>query len=114
MMFSLFSTKFKVMIYNGILEQEDTDVLVLDDIGSGNFAHLIVYNDDFNTFDWVIKCFMEVCKHTAKQAEQLSILIHFKGKATVKTGEKAKLKPLKDALVDRGLSATIEEERENA
>ena len=87
------------MIYNSILEQEDTDVLVLDDIGTGNFAHLIVYNDDFNTFDWVIKCFVEVCKHTSQQAEQLSLLIHFKGKATVKTGEKSKLKPLKDAYL---------------
>lgn len=75
----------------------------------GNSAKIIVYNDDYNTFDWVIQSFVEVCQHNAAQAEQLSYLIHFKGKATVKTGSKKELKPIKDALVDRGLSAVIEE-----
>lgn len=74
----------------------------------GNTAKLIVYNDDYNTFDWVIQCFVEICSHNTAQAEQLSYLIHFKGKATVKTGSKKELKPFKDALVDRGLSAVIE------
>lgn len=75
----------------------------------GNHAKIIVYNDDHNTFDWVIESFVSVCRHNAAQAEQLSYLIHFKGKATVKTGSKKELKPIKDALVDRGLSAVIEE-----
>ena len=73
---------------------------VLTDIG--NQAELIVYNDDFNTFDWVIQCFVEVLKHSSQQAEQLSLIIHFKGKATVKTGVCDVLQPMKDALVDRG------------
>jgi ATP-dependent Clp protease adaptor protein ClpS len=51
---------------------------------------------------------MEVCNHTQEQSEQLSILVHFKGKATVKTGIFSELKPMKDALIDRGLSAVIE------
>jgi ATP-dependent Clp protease adaptor protein ClpS len=51
-----------------------------------------------------------VLNHTHQQAEQLSLIVHFKGKATVKSGPKSELKPLKDALVDRGLSAVIEEE----
>ena len=93
---------------------EEEDVLVLDDINSGLRARIIVFNDDVNSFDWVIKCFMEVCKHTAEQAEQLSYIIHFKGKATVKSGTKAELKPFKDALVDRGLSAVIEEESDDS
>ena len=71
-------------------------------------AELIVYNDDYNTFDWVIKCFMEVCNHSFVQSEQLSLIVHFKGKAIVKTGPIEKLKPMKDALIDRGLSAVIE------
>lgn len=94
------------------LEKEDIDVLLeeeLSDIG-GKVAHIIVYNDDVNTFDWVIKCFMEILKHDHAQAEQLSIIIHFKGKANVKTGSKEELVPLKEALVDRGLSAVIDEE----
>lgn len=71
-------------------------------------AQLIVYNDDFNTFDWVIQCFMEVCNHTFEQSEQLSLIVHYKGKAVVKTGNFDKLKPMKDALVERGLSAVID------
>lgn len=91
-----------------IQHDEQEDVLVEDDTHVGDYAQLIVYNDDHNTFDWVIQCFMEVCKHTQEQSEQLSLLVHFKGKATVKTGPFPVLKPMKDALVDRGLSAVIE------
>lgn len=71
-------------------------------------SQLIVYNDDFNTFDWVIQCFMEVCNHTFEQSEQLSLIVHYKGKAIVKTGNMDKLKPMKEALVERGLSAVID------
>ncbi len=72
------------------------------------YSQLVVYNDDFNTFDWVIQCFMEVCQHTFEQSEQLSLLVHYKGKAIVKTGNFDILKPMKDALVERGLSAVID------
>jgi ATP-dependent Clp protease adaptor protein ClpS len=85
--------------------EEDLDVSV-----AGNHARLLVYNDDFNTFDWVIESFMEVLQHTFEQAEQLSLIIHTKGKATVKTAPKKELEPKKDALLDRGLSAVIEED----
>ncbi len=71
-------------------------------------AQLVVYNDDENTFDWVIECFMNVLDHSSTQAEQLAMMIHFKGKATVKTAPKEVLKPMKSALIDRGLSVVIE------
>lgn len=83
------------------VEDETTDV--------GDRSQLIVYNDDHNTFDWVIECLTDILKHGSQQAEQLAMLIHFKGKATVKTDTFKVLKPKKDALVDRGLSAVIEE-----
>lgn len=92
----------------GIKFDEQEDILLEDEVVSGLTSQLIVYNDDFNTFDWVIQCLMEVCDHTHEQSEQLSILVHFKGKATVKTGSMSLLKPMKDALVERGLSAVIE------
>lgn len=91
------------------LWEEDEDVLVEDDIDSEDPVYLIVYNDEVNTFEWVIQCFMEILKHTSEQAEQLSMIIHFKGKATVKTGSKKELAPLCEGLLDRGLSAVIEE-----
>ncbi|MGB4959441.1 MAG: ATP-dependent Clp protease adaptor ClpS [Saprospiraceae bacterium] len=92
----------------GIKHDEFEDVLVEDEVTSGEKSMLIVYNDDYNTFDWVIKCFMDVCDHTQEQSEQLSLLVHFKGKATVKTDVLSVIKPMKDALIDRGLSAVIE------
>ena len=84
-------------------------MLVDEDTGSDTPAHIIVYNDDHNTFEWVIECFMDVLGHSHEQAEQLSLLIHFKGKATVKTGPVAELRPLCEGLLDRGLSAVLEE-----
>lgn len=81
-------------------------------VASGEKAQLLVYNDDFNTFDWVIESFMEVCNHTFEQSEQLSLIVHFKGKATVKTAPMEVLKPMKEALIDRGLSAVIESFKE--
>ncbi len=99
------------MLYFSAVEVEE-DVLVEDEIadsGIGDAAFLIVYNDDHNSFDWVIECFVEVLDHTPEQSEQLAIIIHTKGKATVKNGTFKQLKPKKDALVDRGLSAVIEE-----
>lgn len=88
--------------------QELEDLLLDELLQTDKTAQIIVYNDDFNTFDWVIESLMEICGHTFEQAEQLSILVHYKGKAGVKTGGAQELAPLKDALVDRGLSAVIE------
>jgi len=89
-----------------------TDELVLEktEVGTSNdtVSQIVVYNDDFNTFDWVIECFVDILNHSSQQAEQLSMLIHYKGKAAVKQASLDELRPLKDALVDRGLSAVIE------
>jgi ATP-dependent Clp protease adaptor protein ClpS len=69
---------------------------------------LVVHNDDVNTFDWVIEALMDICKHRLEQAEQCAMLIHFKGKCSVKNGAFEELEPMKDALHDRGISVTIE------
>ncbi|MEZ4981929.1 MAG: ATP-dependent Clp protease adaptor ClpS [Saprospiraceae bacterium] len=98
------------MFKNGFQEELEEIQLeeVLDDTGSGEISELLVYNDDHNTFDWVIDSFMEVLEHSHEQSEQLALIIHFKGKATVKTAPFRELKPKKDALIERGLSAVIE------
>lgn len=95
---------------NALTEVEyDEDVAIEDEFNSLGFdAQLLVYNDDHNTFDWVIDSFVEILQHSSEQAEQLALLIHFKGRATVKTAPFEVLRPLKDALIDRGLSAVIE------
>ena len=71
-------------------------------------CHLIVWNDEVNTFEWVIETLMEVCGHSYEQAEQCSYFIHFKGKYAVKQGSYEELKPLCDAITERGIGATVE------
>lgn len=71
-------------------------------------SQLVVHNDEVNTFDWVIKALMTVCKHSYEQAEQCSILIHTRGKYAVKEGSFNQLRPMKDAITERGINATIE------
>lgn len=87
--------------------QEDEDVAVLEETSNG-YA-IVLYNDDVNTFDHVIDCLVKYCKHTTQQAEQCSLMVHYKGKCSVKHGESAKLTPICDALCRKGLSAVIEE-----
>jgi ATP-dependent Clp protease adaptor protein ClpS len=70
--------------------------------------HLLVWNDDVNTFDWVIDTLVEICGHTKEQAEQCALLIHYKGKYAVKKDSYEKLKPQCDAINDRLINATIE------
>lgn len=73
-----------------------------------NHSHsLILFNDDVNAFEFVIDSLIEVCKHEPVQAEQCTFIAHHKGKCDVKIGSLAELKPMKDELIRRGLTATI-------
>lgn len=69
---------------------------------------LIVWNDEVNTFEWVIETLIEVCNHSQEQAEQCAYIIHTKGKYTVKKGDYDILRPMCDDILDRGINATIE------
>ncbi len=68
---------------------------------------IILFNDEVNTFDWVIESLVNVCEHTMEQAEQCSIIVHYKGKCGVKTGTYKELEPMCTELLHRGLSAEI-------
>jgi ATP-dependent Clp protease adaptor protein ClpS len=87
------------------VEEFETDVLETV-IASFN---LIVWNDEVNTFDWVIETLIEICGHSEEQAEQCAYIIHFHGKYAVKQGDYDTLKPMREAIIDRGINATIEE-----
>ncbi|WP_027880720.1 ATP-dependent Clp protease adaptor ClpS [Mesoflavibacter zeaxanthinifaciens] len=89
------STKEKIQ------EQLEVDTL------EKNNNEIVLYNDDVNTFDHVINTLMYACDHTPEQAEQCSILVHYKGKCTVKTGDYHDLKPRCSKLLEAGLSAEI-------
>jgi ATP-dependent Clp protease adaptor protein ClpS len=83
--------------------QEDIDVLeqVSDE------RQIVLFNDDVNTFDFVIDALIDVCEHDLLQAEQCTLLVHYKGKATVKTGPLEDLKPRATRLLEMGLSAEL-------
>jgi ATP-dependent Clp protease adaptor protein ClpS len=68
---------------------------------------IVLYNDDVNTFDHVIETLIYACDHTPEQAEQCSIIVHYKGKCTVKSGSYDDLKPRCSKLLQAGLSAEI-------
>ena len=69
---------------------------------------LVVWNDEVNTFEWVIETLMEICSHSYEQAEQCAYIIHYKGKYAVKQGHYDDLKPMCDAITERGIGATVE------
>ena len=84
--------------------QDDTDTLTVTE----SYCNLIVWNDEVNTFDWVIETLMEVCGHSPEQAEQCAIIIDSKGKYAVKEGSYEMLKPQCDAITERGINATVD------
>ena len=83
---------------------EDVDVLTATE----DPFSLIVWNDEVNTFEWVIETLMEVCGQSLEQAEQCAMIIHTKGSYAVKRGSYDELKPFCDAITERGIGATIE------
>ncbi len=89
----------------GAQEQYSEELLLEEEISNQN--EIVLFNDDVNTFDHVINTLISVCEHTPEQAEQCSLIVHYKGKCTVKTGEYDDLKPRCTRLLQAGLSAEI-------
>ena len=69
---------------------------------------IVLFNDEYNTFDWVIKSLVDVCEHSTEQAEQCAWIVHFKGKYTIKSGPKEDMIERCIALLDRGLTAEVQ------
>ena len=88
----------------------DTELLEIEDVltDTTDPYQLVVWNDDVNTFEWVIETLIEICGHTYEQAEQCAYIIHFNGKYAVKEGTYEELRPKCEAILDRGISATLE------
>lgn len=86
--------------------QEFEDVAILEQVLENK--DLIVFNDDYNTFDHVIDSLIKVCKHDPIQAEQCTFIVHYNGKCQVKRGDWDTLEPMCTALLDRGITAEIQ------
>lgn len=78
------------------------------DSAEEQMRELILFNDDFNTFDFVIETLIDVCEHSPEQAETCTWIVHYKGKCTVKSGSFNELKPVYQELTNRTLTAKIE------
>lgn len=87
--------------------QHEELVEVLEAVETTDLMDLVVFNDDVNTFDHVINTLIRVCKHTQEQAEQCTLLIHYKGKCAVKNGSFDFLKPMREAICEAGIDARI-------
>ena len=87
--------------------QEEVLTEVQEGVGSTDIKDLIIYNDDYNTFDHVINTLMRVCRHSQEQAEQCTYIIHYKGKCAVKKGTLHELKPMKEAICEVGITAKL-------
>lgn len=101
----MFNTLHPFKYYGNPQREYEEEVLLLEKEDEIN--KLILWNDDVNTFDFVIESLITVCKHTAEQAQQCTILVHYKGKCTVKTGSMDLLKPMHEQLTERGLTSEI-------
>lgn len=93
-------------IFSGV--KWKTEEINETDVITEEFHNLIVWNDNVNTFDWVIESLVDICGHEAMQAEQCALIIHHKGKCGVKKGSFDDLRPQAEALIDRGIQATID------
>ncbi len=89
-------------------EQYEEEVDVLQEVIDVDQYDLIVFNDEVNTFDFVIETLIDVCGHTAEQAEQCTLLIHFKGKCAVKKGTFEELTPMRNDICRRGIAAEVQ------
>ena len=87
--------------------KEEESVDVLEVIETTDIVDLIVFNDDVKTFDHVISTLIRVCKHTPEQAEQCTLMIHYKGKCAVKSGTFDFLKPMRESICEAGIEARI-------
>jgi ATP-dependent Clp protease adaptor protein ClpS len=97
-------------VYNSTITNADVNEQIsslLDEIALGNWT-IVLYNDDVNTFDWVVSCLVKYCQHDAIQAEQCAWFVHTKGKYAVKSGQKSRLAPICETLCEKGLSAVLE------
>ncbi|RKD90791.1 ATP-dependent Clp protease adaptor ClpS [Mangrovibacterium diazotrophicum] len=79
-----------------------------EDLDTKQERSLILHNDDYHSFDYVIEALMLICEHEQEQAVQCTLLTHYKGKCDVKKGSFSYLRPMKQALIAKDLKATID------
>ena len=90
------------MIHKEKIQEE----VLVDEVVSREHE-IVVYNDEVNTFDHVIETLIESCDHNPIQAEQCTLIIHYNGKCSVKSGEFKDLRPRCSKILEAGINAEI-------
>ncbi len=90
------------------MTKEKESILPANDEVIEKEQNLVLFNDEVNTFDFVIESLMEICEHTPEQAETCAWITHFKGKCAVKSGSYDQLNPYKQALLEKHLTVSIQ------
>ena len=91
-----------------IVLENDKKKLSVDKVNKPAMNTIVLFNDDINTFEFVTSMLIEICNHEPIQAEQCAYLVHYSGKCSVKTGTHENLKPILEALLNNGLTASME------
>jgi len=73
-----------------------------------NTHHIILWNDDFNSFEWIEYCLVVYCNHELGQARQCASIVHNNGKCSVKVGEYKNLKMIAEELLNCQINVTLE------
>jgi ATP-dependent Clp protease adaptor protein ClpS len=102
------TSKFPNTLSSNFYSSTETEVLEEVETKTEEGHRLIVFNDEVNSFDDVIEALVDVCQHSAAQAEQCTLIIHFKGKCSVKEGSWNDLVPMRNAICERGISAEVD------
>jgi ATP-dependent Clp protease adaptor protein ClpS len=86
---------------------QEEEIELLEEVATDLDKDLVVFNDEFNTFEHVIETLIKVCRHSPEQAEQCTWIVHYRGKCAVKKGNEDTLIPLRNAICDKGISAEV-------
>lgn len=87
-------------------EKTELSTTTIDDLL--NEKKLVLYNDNHNSFQYVMLALSSVLNYTLEQSEQIALIVHNKGKAIIKTGEYLSLKNYYEQLKQLDLTLKIE------
>lgn len=69
--------------------------------------NLVLFNDEHNSFDFIIESLVDVCGHELNQAENCAFIAHYNGRCRIKKGTIDILRPLYVEMTRRQIIVEI-------
>jgi ATP-dependent Clp protease adaptor protein ClpS len=88
--------------------QEETFTLEELLAGLKEMHRLILWNDDYNTFEHVIHCLIKYLDYSEKQASRIAMIVHTEGKCAVLEGSFTEMEVYRKILQQEGLTVSVE------